>query len=343
MNIDQKEKMMNHTPQLARRAFLSLSIGVLSSAAAGVASAQDVYPNKPLTWVVPFAAGGPTDALARHIAERVARELGQPVVIDNSPGAGGTVGAAKVARARNDGYTFLVGHMGYMGAAPALYKKLSYDPVKDFEGVFRFPDTPLVLMVRPNHPAKDIAGLIDFAKQNPDKVFISNAGVGSSSHLIAALVASSAGVKVTMVPYKGAGPALIDVIGGQIDGIFDQTNTALPQITEGKVRPLAVTSRVRLPQLKGVPTLSESILPGFEASTWYGIYAPKGTPKPILDKVQNAYLKVMKDKAYTGKMAEQAIQMLPADQYTGEALARHTESEVARWRAVAARSGLTLE
>ncbi len=198
-------------------------------------------------------------------------------------------------------------------------------------------------MVRQNHPAKDIAGLIDFAKKNPEKVFISNAGVGSSSHLIAALVASSAGIKVTMVPYKGAGPALIDVIGGQVDGMLDQTNTALPQIKEGKVRPLVVTSKVRLPQLKDVPTLNETVMPGFEASTWYGIYAPKGTPKAAVEKVQNAYLKVMKDKAYTGKMAEQAIQMLPPEQYTGDALSKHTESEVARWRAVAARSGLSLD
>jgi tripartite-type tricarboxylate transporter receptor subunit TctC len=233
--------------------------------------------------------------------------------------------------------------MGYMGAAPALYKKLNYDPIKDFEGVFRFPDTPLVLMVRKDHPAKDIAGLIDFGKKNPDKLFISNAGVGSSSHLIAALVASAAGIKITAVPYKGAGPALVDVIGGQVDGIFDQTNTALPQIKEGKVRALAVTSKVRLPQLKNIPTLNETVVPGFEASTWYGIYAPKGTPKAVLDKVQNAYLKVMTDKAFTSKMTEQAIQMLPPEQYTGAALAKHTEAEVTRWRYVAAKSGLTLE
>jgi tripartite-type tricarboxylate transporter receptor subunit TctC len=237
----------------------------------------------------------------------------------------------------------LVGHMGYMGAAPALYKKLSYDPVKDFEPVFRFPDTPLVLMVRKEHPARNIEGLIDFARKSPDKLFISNAGVGSSSHLIAALVASAANVKVTLVPYKGAGPALVDVIGGQIDGIFDQTNTALPQITESKVRALAVTSKVRLPQLKDVPTLAETVLPGFEASTWYGIYAPRGTPKAVLDKVQQAYLKVMTDKAFTDKMSSQAIQMLPAEQYTGAALGKHTEAEVARWKAVAAKTNISLD
>jgi tripartite-type tricarboxylate transporter receptor subunit TctC len=311
--------------------------------AAPTAANAQAYPSKPVTWIVPFAAGGPTDALARTIAERVARELGQPIVIDNAPGAGGTVGTAKAARAAPDGYTLLVGHMGYMGAAPALYKKLSYDPVKDFAPAFRFPDTPLVLMVRKEHPAKDVRALVDYAKANPDKVFISNAGVGSSSHLIAALWAASAGIKVSQVPYKGAGPALIDVIGGQVDGIFDQTNTALPQIREAKVRALAVTSRVRLPQLKDVPTLSETVLPNFEASTWYGIYAPRGTSQAALDRLQQAYLKAMEDKAFTDKMAEQAIQMLPVQQYTGAALAKHTEAEVARWKAVASKTNISLD
>jgi len=166
--------------------------------------------------------------------------------------------------------------------------------------------------------------------------------IGASLGL-AALFAASAGIRISQVPYKGAGPALIDVIGGQVDGIFDQTNTALPQIKEAKVRALAVTSKVRLPQLKDVPTLAETVLPGFEASTWYGIYAPKGTPQPVLDKVQQAYMKVMGDKAFTDKLAEQAIQMLPPEQYTGAALGRHTEAEVARWKAVAAKTNISLD
>jgi tripartite-type tricarboxylate transporter receptor subunit TctC len=327
-------------PSNKRATRIAASVALLAAAQAAFAQA---YPSKPITWIVPFAAGGPTDALARSIAERVAREVGQPIVIDNSPGAGGTVGAAKAARAAPDGYTMLVGHMGYMGAAPALYKKLNYDPVKDFAPVFRFPDTPLVLMVRKEHPAKGIKDLVDFGRKNPDKLFISNAGVGSSSHLIAALFATSAGLKVSLVPYKGAGPALIDVIGGQVDGMFDQANTALPQITESKVRALAVTSKVRLPQLNNVPTLAETVLPNFEASTWYGIYAPKGTPRAALDKFQQAYLKVMTDKAFTDRMAGQAIQMLPPEQYTGAALGRHTEAEVARWRAVAAKTNISLD
>ncbi|ABM60295.1 tripartite tricarboxylate transporter substrate binding protein BugD [Verminephrobacter eiseniae] len=329
---------MTDMKKLAARALLAVAF----AAAAHGACAQ-AYPARPVTWVVPFAAGGPTDALARAMADRVARGLGQPIIIDNAPGAGGTVGTAKASRAAADGYTMLVGHMGYMGAAPALYKKLAYDPVKDFAPVFRFPDTPLVLMVRKEHPAKDIEALVGFGKANPDKLFISNAGVGSSSHLIAALFAASAGIKISQVPYKGAGPALVDVIGGQVDGIFDQTNTALPQIEEAKVRALAVTSKARLAQLKDVPTLGETVLPGFEASTWYGIYAPKGTPQAVLDKVQQAYLKVMRDKAFTDRLAEQAIQMLPPEQYTGSALGKHTEAEVMRWKAVAAKAHISLD
>ncbi|AQV97462.1 3-carboxy-cis,cis-muconate cycloisomerase [Cupriavidus necator] len=316
---------------------------VLATAAAATPASAQAWPNKPITWIVPFAAGGPTDALARTIAERVSREVGQSIIIDNSPGAGGTVGAAKAARAPADGYTMLVGHMGYMGAAPALYKKLPYDPVKDFAPVFRFPDTPMVLMVRRDHPAKDVRALVEFGKKNPGKLNLSNAGMGSTSHLVAALFAASAGVQVSLVPYKGAGPALIDVIGGQVDGMFDQTNTALPQITESKVRPLAVTSATRVAQLKDVPTLAESGLPGFEASTWYGIYAPKGTPPAVIDKMQQAYLKVMSDKAFTGKMTAQAIQMLPPEQYTAAALGRHTQSEVTRWKAVAAKANISLD
>ncbi len=314
----------------------------LTALLATTANAQS-WPAKPITWIVPFAAGGPTDALARHIAERVSREVGQSIIIDNSPGAGGTVGATKAARAPADGYTMLVGHMGYMGAAPALYKKLSYDPVKDFAPVFRFPDTPMVLMVRKDHPAKDVREFVEYGRKNPGKLFISNAGMGSTSHLVAALFASSAGMKVSLVPYKGAGPALIDVIGGQVDAMFDQTNTALPQITESKVRPLAVTSSARVAQLKDVPTLAETVLPGFEAATWYGIYAPKGTPQPVIDKMQQAYLKVMTDQAFTARLSAQAVQMLPAEQYTASALGKHTASEVARWKVVAAKANISLD
>jgi tripartite-type tricarboxylate transporter receptor subunit TctC len=309
---------------------------------ASVANAQ-AYPAKTITWVVPFAAGGPTDALARDIADKVAKPLGQTIMIDNQPGAGGTIGSGKTARANADGYTFLVGHLGYMGAAPALYKKLPYDPVKDFEPVFRFPDTPLVLLVPKASPYKTAAELIAYAKKNPGKLNFGNAGVGSTSHLIAALFASKAGIQVTQVPYKGAAPAMNDLIAGQIDAMFDQTNTALPQVSGGRIVPLALTSTRRMAQFPNVPTLAEGPLPGFEAATWYGLYAPKGTPKAVVQTVHKAYLAALADKAWANKMADLGIQLLPEAQYAPDAFGRYTAAEVDKWRKVAAETQISVD
>lgn len=309
---------------------------------ANAAMAQ-AYPTRTITWVVPFAAGGPTDALARDIADKVAKPLGQQIIIDNQAGAGGTIGSGKTAKANPDGYTFLVGHLGYMSAAPALYKKLTYDPVKDFEPVFRFPDTPLVLLVPKSSPYKTAAELIAFAKKNPGKLNFGNAGVGSTSHLIAALFASKAGIQVTQVPYKGAAPAMNDLIAGQVDAMFDQTNTALPQIGGGRVVPIALTSTQHMAQFPGVPTLGESALPGFEAATWYGLYAPKGTPKEVVQKIHKAYVTALGDKAWTKKMADLGIQLLPEAQTTPEAFAKHTVAEVEKWRKVATEANITVD
>ena len=302
------------------------------------------WPAKSVTWIVPFAAGGPTDAMARDIADKVSRQLGQPIIIENTPGAGGTIGAAKAAKAPADGYTFLVGHMGYMGAGPALYKKLSYDPVKDFETVFRFPDTPLVMLVGKSAPYKTATDLIAAAKAHPGKINFSNAGVGSTSHLIAALFAAKAGIDVTQVAYKGAAPAINDLIGGQVDAMFDQSNTALPQVQGGRLNAIALTSLTAMPQqYPGVPTLAEKTLPGFEAATWYGLYAPKGTGKDIVQKMHQAYLKALTDKAWTARMVGQGIHLLPEAQYAPEAFARHTAAEVERWRKVASDAKIQLD
>ncbi len=307
------------------------------------ASAQ-AWPSKGLTWIVPFAAGGPTDAMARDIADKVGKQIGQTIVIENVAGAGGTIGAAKAAKAPADGYTFLVGHMGYMGAGPALYKKLAYDPVKDFEPAFRFPDTPLVLLVGKNSPYKSAADLIAAAKANPRKVNFGNAGIGSTSHLIAALFEAKAGIDVTPVAYKGAAPAINDLIGGQVDAMFDQSNTALPQVAGGRLRAIALTSLTPMPQqYPGVPPLAEKTLPGFEAATWYGLYAPKGTPKEVLQKLHAAYLKALADKDWLKKMADQGIHLLPEAQYAPEAFARHTVAEVEKWRKVATDSKIQID
>jgi tripartite-type tricarboxylate transporter receptor subunit TctC len=219
---------------------------ILAAGCASLSPAQaENYPNKPITWIVPFAAGGPTDSLARLMADRVGRELGQSIIVENTPGAGGTIGAARAAQASPDGYTMLVGHFGYMAAAPSLYTKLRYDPVKDFKGIFRFPDTPMVLLVNAQTPYHSLQDLLSAARAQPGALNIANAGVGSASHLTAALFAQSANIDVQGIPYRGGGQALTDVMGGQADAIFDQTNTVMGLAGSDKVRPLAQTSPTR--------------------------------------------------------------------------------------------------
>jgi tripartite-type tricarboxylate transporter receptor subunit TctC len=324
----------------------SLTTSICTAAvlvASTVVQAQQNWPAKPITWVVPFAAGGPTDAMARDIADKVGKQVGQQVVIENLGGAGGTIGAAKAARAPSDGYTFLVGHMGYMGAAPSLYKKLAYDPVKDFDAVFRFPDTPLVLLVPKSSPYKSAADLIAAAKKAPGRLNFGNAGVGSTSHLYAALFESKAGIKVTAVPYRGAALAMSDLIAGQMDAMFDQSNTALPQVAGGRLNAIAITSSKPMPQqYPNVPPLGDKVLPGFEAATWYGLYAPKGTSKDVIQKMHRAYLAALGDKAWLKKMSDQGIQLLAEVQYGPEAFAQHAASEVERWRKVASEAGIQI-
>lgn len=331
-------KTMSLFPSVVKRGAVALAVLVAS-----VGANAQAWPSKTLTWIVPFAAGGPTDAMARDIADKVGKQIGKTIVIDNAAGAGGTIGAGKAAKAQPDGYTFLVGHMGYMGAGPALYKKLTYDPVKDFDAVFRFPDTPLVLLVPKSSPHKTAADLIAFAKKNPGKINFGNAGAGSTSHLIAALFESKAGIDTVSVPYKGAAPAMNDLIAGQVDAMFDQTNTALPQVQGGRVVAIALASAEPIAQFPNVAPLGAKTLPGFEAATWYGLYAPKGTPKEVITKLHEAYLKALTDKAWTQKMADLGIHLLPEAQYAPEALAKHTVAEVATWRKVAADAKITID
>jgi len=307
------------------------------------AQAQDNYPTRAITWIVPFAAGGPTDAMARNVANRVAQELKQTILIENVGGAGGTIGAAKAAKSAPDGYTFLVGHIGYMAAAPSLYARLQYDPVKDFQAVFRFPDTPLVLLEGESSPYKSVSDLIAYGKQHPGKLNFSNAGVGSTSHLVAAMFTSQAGITVTPIAYKGAGPALNDLMGNQVDAMFDQTNTALPQTQGGKVRALGLTSAERMPQFPNVPTMAEKAIPNFQVSTWYGLYAPKGTPDKVVQTMYQAWQKALADTTFTGKMVEQGIKLLPADQYAPAAFQQFTADEGKRWAQVIKQAGITLQ
>ena len=300
------------------------------------AAFAQAYPERPISFVVPFAAGGATDALARQFAERMARNAKQPIIVENVAGAGGTVGAARVAKAKPDGYTYLIGHMGYMAAATGLYKQLPYDPVQDFEPVARFPDTPMVLVCGRSGRFNNIGSMIEFARKNPGQVNMGNAGVGSAGHLVAALFASALKADVTHVSYKGNAPAITDVMSGRIDCMFDQSNTALPHVRAQKVLALAITSRQRLPQMPDVPTLHESGLSGFEAATWYGIYAPKGTPRAAIDRIHTQFTEAMQDKAFTGRLVEEGYLLLDPKLTTGAALGAHTKAEVERWKKVIA-------
>lgn len=313
-----------------RRCFTLVSFAF---AAAGPAVAAP-YPDRAVTWVVPFAAGGPADALARNIAEKVAEKLGQSIVIDNVGGAGGTIGAAKVARAPKDGYTFLLGHVGQMAAAPSLYKKLPYDPIKDFEAVFRLPDTPLILLVGVNSPSKTAQHLVATAKAKPGTINFANAGIGSTSHLVGILFAQRAGIEVTSVSYRGAAPAMVDVVSGQVDAMFDQSNTALTQVLGGRVRAIAQTGSRRMPQFADVPTLAEAVIPGFSAVTWYGLYAPAGTPAPVREAMSSAYRKAMAEPALRSRLVDQGIQLLQDEEYSADALRKLTADESSRWKGV---------
>jgi len=237
----------------------------------------------------------------------------------------------------------LVGNLGYMAAAPSLYRKLAYDPVKDFEPVFRFPDTPRVLLVPQASPYRTAGDLIAFAKQNPGKLNFGHAGAGSTSHLVAELFAHKAGINITLVPYKGAAPAMTDLLAGQVDAMFDQTNTALPQVRGGRIRAIALTSPQPIPQFPDVPTLADKALPGFEAATWYGLYAPKGTPRDAINKMHLAYIKAIGDKSWTQQMADQGLRLLSEKQCAPAEFGKHTAAEVDKWRTVITEAKISLK
>ncbi|MCY0854946.1 MULTISPECIES: Bug family tripartite tricarboxylate transporter substrate binding protein [unclassified Cupriavidus] len=331
--------MTNHHPFIARS---SLTVLAAALALADYANAAP-YPERAVTWVVPFSAGGPADVLARNIAAKVAENLGQPIVIDNTGGAGGTIGAAKVAKSKNDGYTFLLGHVGQMAAAPYLYKKLPYDPIKDFEPVFRLPYTPLILLVGVNSPFKNVEQLIAAAKAKPGSINFGNAGVGSTSHLVAALFAQQAGINITSISYKGAGPAMVDVVSGRIDAMFDQSNSSLPQVTAGRARALAQSGAKRMPQFSAVPTVSESTIPHFAAVTWYGLYAPHGTPVAALATMNTAYRKAIGDSSLRDRLSKQGVQLLQDEEYSAAALKKLNADELVRWKDVITQTRITAE
>ncbi|MFN9771920.1 MAG: tripartite tricarboxylate transporter substrate binding protein BugD [Burkholderiales bacterium] len=317
---------------------LNILAGVAFAIAAAGATAQQ-YPTKPVTLVVPFAAGGPTDTVARAVGQAMEKTLGTNVIVENKPGAGGTIGVADVARAQPDGYRILVHHIG-MATAPALYRKLSFDPLKDLEPVGLINDVPMTLLVRTTLPVNNVKELIGHVKQNKDKITLANAGIGAASHLCGLLFQQAIETDLTTVPYKGTAPAITDLIGGQVDILCDQTTNTTEQIKGGKVKALALTAPKRLESLKDLPTSAEAGLPGFELSIWHGMYAPKGTPKPVLDKLVAALQAGLKDPGLQKRFADLGSTVVAPNLQTPEALGKHLKSEIDKWAPIIKKAGV---
>ena len=319
--------------------WLTAVAGAASLVATGAAVAQAAFPAKPVTVVVPFSAGGPTDVVARLIGVPMGKALGQTVIIDNALGAGGTIAAAKVARAAPDGYTIFLHHMG-MSTAPALYRKLSFDPLKDFEYIGQVVDVPMTLLGRKDLPANNFKELQAYVKANGNKVTLANAGLGAVSHLCGLLFMSQMGVELTTVPYKGTGPAMNDLLGGQVDLLCDQTTQTVPFIKDGRIKVYGVTTHNRLGSLPNVPTLDEQGLTGFEVKVWHGMYAPKGTPKEVIDKLNAALKTAMADPHVKQRLAELSSDIPSADKMTPEGLRTHLTAEIAKWGPVIKKAGI---
>ncbi len=304
------------------------------------AAAQAAFPgDKPIALMIPFAAGGPTDILARMMVVPMGKSLGGTVVVENAVGAGGTIGATKAARAAPNGYTVFLHHMG-MATAPALYKKLQFDPLKDFEYIGQVVDVPMTLLARKDFPANNFGELLAYVKANKDKVSLANAGLGAVSHLCGLLFMSSIGTDLTTVPFSGTGPAMNALLGSQVDLLCDQTTTTVPLIKDNRVKVFGVTTLARLPALPNVPTLDEQGLKGFEVKVWHGMYMPKGTPAPILEKMGIALRAAMQDPALKSRLADLNAEIVPLDKMTPVALKTYLESEIGKWGPVIKKAGI---
>ena len=310
------------------------SICLLTSA---VAFAE--YPEKQITMVVPYAPAGSTDVMGRMLAQTMSKNLGQPVVVDNTGGAGGTIGALRVVRAPADGYTILFHNMA-QAASPALYSKLAYDPVVDFAPIGMVNDVPMVLVARKDFPANSLQGLIDYIKANPGKLNFANAGIGSTSNLCEVLMKSSLAANWTSVSYKGTGPALNDLLAGQVDVICDQPASTLQHIKGGNLKALAVATKERISSLPQTPTFSQSGMPGFELTVWHGLYAPKGTPKPVIDRLVASLGAALKDPILAQRFNEMDAMIVPPSSATPTYLAKFLKGDVERWKIALKNAGV---
>lgn len=325
---------------MTRRAGLALGFGVLAAFASGASAAAADFPDRAITMVVPFAAGGSTDVVARIVAQKMSEDLGQQVIVQNVAGAGGNLGAANVARAEPDGYTILMGTVATHALNPLILKSTPYDPEKDFAPVSLLVVVPNVLVVNPELPAKTVPELIALLKAEPDKYSYASSGNGTLLHLSGELFKSMAGVSMQHIPYKGAGPALNDVIGNQVPIMFDNLPSSSSHIKAGTLRALAVTTAARAPSFPDVPTVAESGIPGYETYTWNALFAPAKTPNEVVMRLNASANKALKDPAVAERMKEFSATIVGS---TPDELAAHVKAELAKWGPVVKGANIQME
>lgn len=315
------------------RAFVALALLLPS------ATAEERYPARVVTIVVPYPAGGPTDTVARVLAQAMGGALKQQFIIENIGGSGGVLGAARVAKSPPDGYTLLF-HGTQLATSATLYRKLTFDPRRDFEPIGLVSNVPMTFVARKDFPAQTLGELIGYVKLHKDSVAFANAGVGGASHLCGMLFMSAIATQVTTVPYKGTGPAMNDILGGQVDFLCDQTTNTMSHIKAGKIKVFAVTTKDRLAALPEVPTMAESGLPGFELTVWNALLTPKGTPRSIIDILNSALNQALEDPMVRDRFAAFEVTVAPREQATPEALRAHLDAEIAKWAPIIKAAGV---
>jgi tripartite-type tricarboxylate transporter receptor subunit TctC len=335
----QKETMgMN----LRRRQILQLAAGALAAPAVARVAYAQAYPSRPITIVVPYPPGGPTDTIARLLAERMRAPLGQPVVVENTSGAGGTIGVGRVAKAPGDGYTLSIGHWGSHVINGAVYS-LSFDVLNDLEPIALISDGPQLLTAAKNVPAKNLTELVAWLKANPGKGLVGTTGVGGASHLAAVLFAKTIGAEVQIVPYRGTAPRMQDMLAGNIHLAFDQVAGGLPLVQAGNLQCYAVTAKQRLAVAPDVPTVDEAGLPGFYMSVWHGIWASKGTPKDVIAKLNAAVIDALADTTVRARLTGLGQELLARERLTPEALGAYQKAEIEKWWPIVKAAGIKVE
>jgi tripartite-type tricarboxylate transporter receptor subunit TctC len=315
---------------LPRRKFLHLAAGAAALPAASRLAWAQAYPSRAITIIVPFAVGGGTDVVARLLAQRMRQSLGQPVIVENVTGAGGTIAVGRVARAAPDGYTLSFGHNGSHVTTGAIYA-LHYDLLNDFEPVALLSTSPFVLAARKTMPANDLKGLIAWLKANPNKATQGHGGTGSIAHIAGLFLQREAGTRFQFVPYRGIAPAIQDLVAGQIDLAISDPVAALPQVNAGTIKAYGVTTKTRLVSAPDIPTLDEAGLPGFDISLWQGLWVPRGTPKNITAELNAAVMDALTAPTVRARLADMGEQIFPPDQQTPEALAAYQKAEIEKW------------